>query len=186
MLKKDCKAKWDSITRFIKFNKNYKAFHYMFLKFFVQKKLSLSEDEIQTIMSPPETFEIKFNTILHEYNFDSFMYSHSYGVVHLSMNKNQIGRILGVNTGIERIFQYSRKYLVGHNISILMPEPINKYHDIVLTNLFNENRNFKPQHQVNTYGQTCNGNLLQIAVYYKKITNFRGEFELVGLIKEIK
>ena len=63
-LKQACKEKWNSIKRFIRFNKNYKSFYYLFQKFFIQNKLSLSEDEIQNIMGVPEKFEIKTTTIL--------------------------------------------------------------------------------------------------------------------------
>jgi PAS domain S-box-containing protein len=63
------------------------------------------------------------------------MYGDDFGVVHVSMNFNEIGNILGINSGIKRIFGYDSDQVLGQNISILMPEPIKKYHDILLRNL---------------------------------------------------
>lgn len=185
-LKQACQRKWNSIKRFIRFNKNYQAFYYLFYKYYIQKKLSLSEDEIQNVMGPPERFRIRPATLLKSYNFDNFMYNDNSGVVHISMSMNQIGTILGVNGGIERMFRFTKQFLIGKNISILMPEPINKYHDMVMDNFFKEYRTFNNGFQINSYGRTGDGFLLNIAIFYKKITNFRGEFELIGLIREVQ
>ncbi len=63
------------------------------------------------------------------FDFDS-------AVVHISMNKTDIGVMVGVNQAACRLFHYSKEELLGQNVSIIMPEPISKYHNLMLLNYF--------------------------------------------------
>ncbi|TNV87781.1 hypothetical protein FGO68_gene3040 [Halteria grandinella] len=58
-----------------------------------------------------------------------FSEGHGFGLVVLSTNAAQFGRIIHANCEIESIFGYQRKEILNRHISCLMPHLIGKHHD---------------------------------------------------------
>ena len=185
-LKMRCKAEWKKIRSFAKFNKMYQAYYFWFNKDFIQKKIPISEDVLQSLAGPVELPVIRRKTDFKELNFNSFIYSNEFAVLHVSISKGQLGTIMGANSGVEMLFGYPPEFIVGKNINLLIPEPIATYHDEILTTYFRDSRRYTIGSQYSSYGRTCRGDLIHVSIFLKMITNFFGDYEVVGLITDIK
>lgn len=114
------------------------------------------------------------------------MFKSESAVVHISLAKRNIGTIVNCDTGIERLFGYKKETIIGENISCLMPEPISSYHNYMLKRLFKDDRRFCEKNQINSYGMNKDGFLVTLAIYVKSFCNYKGDFEVVALLKDVK
>ena len=87
-----------------------------------------------------------FNTGLGKKSFDEVGKSHEIlfnddtAVIHLSGNKESMGKILKTSQGLSKVFGYSKTEVIGHSINILMPQIFAKKHSDFLERFFKTGR----------------------------------------------
>ena len=61
-------------------------------------------------------------------------------VVHVSGNKESIGKIMNASQGLSKVFGYSKNEVVGHSVNILMPAIFAKKHTEFMERFFRTGR----------------------------------------------
>lgn len=61
-------------------------------------------------------------------------------IIHVSGNKESIGKILKTNQGLSKVFGYSKTEVIGHSINILMPTLFAKKHSEFMERFFRTGR----------------------------------------------
>jgi PAS domain S-box-containing protein len=64
------------------------------------------------------------------------LFNKNTAIVHMSGNKETVGKILKTNQGINTVFGYNKNEVVGHQINILMPKVYSKKHNLLLDRYF--------------------------------------------------
>lgn len=61
-------------------------------------------------------------------------------VMHVSGNKESIGKILKTSQGLSKVFGYSKTEVIGHSVNILMPTIFAKKHTDFMERFFRNGR----------------------------------------------
>lgn len=90
--------------------------------------------------------EKAFNTGLGKKGFEEagksheILFSDDTAIIHLSGNKESMGKILKTSQGLSKVFGYSKTEVIGHSINILMPSIFAKKHSDFLERFFKTGR----------------------------------------------
>ena len=68
------------------------------------------------------------------------LFSDDTTVIHISGNKEQLGKILKTSQGLSKVFGYSKTEVIGHSINILMPTLFAKKHADFMERFFRTGR----------------------------------------------
>jgi len=68
------------------------------------------------------------------------IFSNDTAIIHLSGNKESIGKILKTSTSLTRVFGYNKTEVLGHSVNILMPAIFAKKHSEFLERYFKTGR----------------------------------------------
>lgn len=68
------------------------------------------------------------------------LFSPDTAVIHISGNKESIGKILKTSQGLSAVFGYSKTEVIGHSINILMPTLFAKRHTDFMERFFKTGR----------------------------------------------
>jgi PAS domain S-box-containing protein len=94
------------------------------------------------------------------------------------------GTILSVNDRIGEMFGYNEDELVGHNVSLLMPEPDRSAHDGHLQSYQATRRGATIGRRVEVVGQRKNSSLIPIDLYVNEMVDDEGS-TFIGVIRDI-
>lgn len=61
-------------------------------------------------------------------------------VIHISGNRESVGKILKTSQGLSTVFGYSKTEVIGHSINILMPTLFSKKHNDFMERFFKTGR----------------------------------------------
>lgn len=68
------------------------------------------------------------------------LFSSDTTVIHISGNRESIGKILKTSQGLQAVFGYSKTEVIGHSINILMPTLFAKKHTEFMERFFRTGR----------------------------------------------
>lgn len=68
------------------------------------------------------------------------LFNEDTAVIHVSGNKESIGKILKTSQGLQKVFQYSKTEVIGHSVNILMPTLFAKKHTEFMERFFRTGR----------------------------------------------
>ena len=68
------------------------------------------------------------------------LFSEDTTVLHVSGNKESIGKILKTSQGLSKVFGYSKTEVIGHSVNILMPTLFAKKHSDFMERFFRTGR----------------------------------------------
>lgn len=94
------------------------------------------------------------------------------------------GKVVSANNAIEKIFGYSKNDLIGHNVSLLMPEPYRSQHDHYLMQYNGVGLNEVVGNQRRLVGLRRNGEVFPIELSVSEI-NIEGHSKFLGMIRDI-
>jgi len=64
------------------------------------------------------------------------LFNEDTAVIHVSGNKESIGKILKTSQGLSKVFGYSKTEVIGHSVNILMPALFAKKHSDFMERFF--------------------------------------------------
>jgi len=107
-------------------------------------------------------------------------------VIHISGDRATLGKIVKINQGLTKIFNYGKTDILGQSINILMPSSFARRHNSFLENYYRTGREivFNVEHLI--YGMNRSGHCFPIKIYVRRICNIEGNIEYVGMIKQTK
>jgi PAS domain S-box-containing protein len=103
---------------------------------------------------------------------EELMYDEESTLIQVGALKENLGRIINPNKGIERLFGYRRGQLIGKNINLVIPSDLAIIHQAFLETYIRTGKNkilYKEQH---LYGIHKNGNLVQIGLSVRPMLNY--------------
>jgi hypothetical protein len=120
-----------------------------------------------------------------EYNYGPIS---SVGVVMISGNKAEIGKVLNCNHEIVETLGYSRNELIDNNINIAMPFLIRTHHNNIIEHFYNKNSN---EAKLSTkesmvMAQHKNGYIVPCVLIFKMFQYFSKGISFVGFIRKSK
>ena len=68
------------------------------------------------------------------------LFSDDTTVLHVSGNKESVGKILKTSQGLSKVFGYSKNEVIGHSVNILMPTLFAKNHAEFMDRFFRTGR----------------------------------------------
>ena len=68
------------------------------------------------------------------------IFSNDTAIIHLSGNKESIGKILKTSSSLTKVFGYNKTEVLGHSVNILMPAIFAKKHSEFLERYFKTGR----------------------------------------------
>ncbi len=104
-------------------------------------------------------------------------------VVHMSGNKEDAGRITATNNGLLRVFGYNRPEVVGHLVSILMPEIFAARHAEFLEHFFLTGRQTVFDQERLLFALHRDGHCFHIKLLVKQIPNLDSGIQYVGMMR---
>lgn len=145
----------------------------------------VSEEELQNFTSDEDNLSVRSSTDLYKLNFDHFMFNDNSAIIHVSMEAPSLGRIIKVNNATCNLFGWKKMAIEGSSINTLMPNIISMHHDQLLRNFTIINRSYIQNSQINTFALHKDNHIIPITIYFKTIVTKNGNFEGLGLIKEM-
>jgi len=90
-------------------------------------------------------------------------------VIHISGNKDSIGKILKTSQGLSTVFGYSKTEVVGHSINILMPTVFAKKHTDFMERFFKTGRQIIFYQERTLFATHRNGHCFQMKLLVKQM-----------------
>ena len=103
-------------------------------------------------------------------------------VVTCSGDDHTLGIILDVNNVLKKVFHYTKKEVIGQNVSKLMPDIIGGNHNAFMKKIFDK-KVFEKFEKV-LYAEVREGYLMQIVLHIKILPIISEGIHIVGFIRE--
>lgn len=113
------------------------------------------------------------------------LFSDDTTVIHVSGNKESIGKILKTSQGLSKVFGYSKTEVIGHSINILMPTLFAKRHTDFLERFFRTGRQVIFYQERTLFATHRNGHCFQMKILVKQMPSLAEGIQYVGMVKPI-
>jgi len=108
------------------------------------------------------------------------------GIIVISGNLNEIGKILDVNLKFCQNFEFEKEDLVKNNVNKIVPFGIGQHHDRFIKN-FLETANARILNKSKIlFGQTANGFLIPLQNIIKTIPNLEESIRFIALMQKVR
>lgn len=113
------------------------------------------------------------------------LFSDDTTILHVSGNKESIGKILNSSQGLQKVFGYSKNEVVGHSINILMPAIFAKPHTEFMERFFKTGRQIIFYMERQLFATHRNGHCFHMKILVKQFPNLIEGIQYVGMVKPI-
>lgn len=103
-------------------------------------------------------------------------------VVTCSGDEQTIGTILDVNNVLKKVFHYTKREVLGQNVSKLMPEIIGNCHNSFMKRIFELN-SFDKFEKI-LYAEVKEGHMIQVLLHVKILPIISEGIHIVGFMRE--
>jgi len=97
------------------------------------------------------------------------LFSDDTTVIHVSGNKESIGKILKTSQGLQKVFGYNKSEVIGHSVNILMPTLFAKKHADFMERFFRTGRQIIFYKERSLFATHRNGYCFQIRLLVKQM-----------------
>lgn len=120
----------------------------------------------------------------HAMNSD-ILFSDDTSVLHVSGNKESIGKIMNSSQGLSKVFGYSKNEVIGHSINILMPAIFAKRHTEFMERFFRTGRQVIFYQERMLFASHRNGHCFHMKILVKQFPNLVEGIQYVGMVKPV-
>lgn len=181
--KEEVQENWGKIEEYLKFNDTYLIFHRWFLREFLQKRVVIGENELNALIKRNEYLSVKSFQEIDELEIEKKAFSIDTFIVHVSMNKESIGKITASSRSVKKFTGYEAKEIEGKNINVLMPKSIRSLHQNILED-YVVNCQRETNNQISSFIKKKDNFITPVRVVLKLVIHF-GNIEFVGMIRHV-
>lgn len=178
-------ALWGPLKPYLEKQKKMKYFYNWYLKDFLNKKLFLSEEDMENILEE-ENASVHSADFINSMKDDHVIFQEDSCVVHISGNAMNMGKIIKTNRATQEVFGFEKSELEGSFVNILMPEMIAKNHGKYLETFVSTGRTRLLYNQRLSYAKHKRGYIFPIWIIVKQLNDARGEVQYVGLLRPMR
>jgi PAS domain S-box-containing protein len=122
-----------------------------------------------------------------EENMNNFekMFAEDTGIVCISGNSSDSGKITWTNSGITPLFGYTKKEILGQDITLLMPNEVAIHHTDIMQRFFISGKKKNLDKTVKSFGIHRSGYVFPISLLVKMVPELNDSIQYIGLIREI-
>lgn len=113
------------------------------------------------------------------------LFSEDNSIIHVSGNKESVGKILKTSQGLSKVFGYSKTEVIGHSVNILMPALFARKHTEFLERFFKTGRQIIFYEERNLFATHRNDHCFSMKILVKQMPNLLEGIQYVGMIKPI-
>lgn len=190
MIKKEITQLWGPLKPYLDSKKQLKFYYQWYLKYIMNKKLKVADEEIKTLDATDEediiSVDSKDLNNPEEKNFNKLIYQNDCCVFHVKSSATTLGNIGKVNSSVTEVFQYSKEEIIGSEITRIMPPFFAKNHTEYVAKFI---KNSKMKVTYNTkyaFGMNKNGFIFPIWLILKQSIDNIGALEYISMIKPLK
>jgi len=175
---------WIPLRPYLYKQKKIMYYYNWFLKDIMQKKIILSEDEVDDLFDN-DAASIISSDFINLIKDDNVIFQEDTAVVHMSGNHYELGKILKTNKATSKVFGYSPEELSSAHVEILMPNIIAHKHSSYLNSHIVTGKAKVLYNQKKTFGKDKNGHILPLWLIVKQLNNIDGQINYAGLLRPI-
>jgi len=175
---------WNPLKPYLYKQKKIMYYYNWFLKDILQKRIILSEDEVDELFDN-DTASVFSSDFINNLKDDHVIFEEHSAIVHMSGNSTELGRILKTNKGTRTLFGYSKEELHKSNVEILMPNMIAHKHDYYLNSHIISGKARLLYNQKKTFGKDKNGFIIPLWIVVKQLNNLDGQVQYAGLMRPL-
>ena len=185
--KHQLKEKWVYLEKYLSSNQNYRIYFRWFLKDFLNQEATINEETInemsgdveKPVSSEADDFNDPMMLVKKPFFYDTM-------IVHIRMDTTHPGEITAVGQTCYSFSGYTEKELLRSKINKLMPKVIADQHDKILRQFVQVGMTFIGNNMITTFMKMKNNTLKAVNLLIKLNYQVVGNFEMVGLFREVK
>ena len=180
----DTSKLWNPLKIYLDKKKKLRYYYNWFLKDFKNKKIVLTEEDIEDLLED-ETYSIHSQEFIDNIKNDNILFQDDSCVIHISGHFMNMGKILNVSKAIQSVFGYEKTELQNSVISVLMPNLIGKNHARYLESFVKTGNSRILYNQRLTYAKEKSGHIFPIWLVVKQMNSIDGEITYAGLVRPL-
>lgn len=176
---------WAPLKPYLDKQKKMKYFYNWYLKDFLNKKLFLSEEDLENILEE-DNVSVHSSDFINSLKNDNVIFQEDSCIVQISGNAASMGKILKTNKAIEQVFGYQKTELEGALVNNLMPSLIAQNHQKYMEDFVDTGRSSLLYNQKLTYAKHKKGYIFPVWIIVKQLSDAKGEVQYVGLLRPMR
>jgi PAS domain S-box-containing protein len=113
------------------------------------------------------------------------LFSDNTTVIHMSGNKESLGKILKTSQSLSKVFGYSKTEVVGHSINIVIPAIMARKHTEFLERYFKLGRQVIFFVETQLFATHRNGHCFPVKILVKQMPTLSEGIQYVGMLRPV-
>lgn len=181
---------WSPLKPYLDLKKQLKFYYQWYLKFILNKKLKVADEEIKTLENADEdeTLSVYSKELLSSdaKNQEKLIYQHDCCVFHVKSSGNTLGNVSKANSAVSQVFHYNTKEIVGSEVTRLMAPFFARNHASYVENFMKTSKMKVIYNTKYAFAMDKEGYVFPIWLTLKQNVDNAGFLEYISMIKPLK